>query len=413
MQKNKGTKVLASSHALAPLAIAIASITSQLVYAADAGTEQQYQNQVANGSVSTIEITENIDLGVKAYRRAAGNSLTLQSKTLGTRYQVSAPAYDYDNDEQSRALILGDEKELIPSGPALAELRDLEFRNFEFIDGRGGALFLGGGLTHGMHNVVFHENTSHWTGGGFHAFGNFAGGISYAKFINNTGVEGGGGFSLQGDFTGDMDTVEFSGNDADVFEEAKGGGGFALLGDFSGTMKNVQFSHNFAVGYGGAFAVDRFTGTLTNSTFINNRVSDVEDDEGFLKNKDAKGDAEGGAIYAFGGLNLVKNSLFLENAAINRNTAFQSGYGGAVYLGNSVIDNSTFENNTFLGNRASGGGEGGAIYYEHQRSGVANLNIAAMGTDKRALFYGNLSNNASNALYIGLADGFSQPCADV
>jgi len=148
MQKNKGTKILANqpgSHALAPLAIAIASITSQFVYAEDAGTEAQYKKQVTNGSVSVVNITQDIGLGLTAYQRTTGNALTLQSKTSGTQYQISAPAYD--NGDESRALTLGiDAPSSLPSGPALTKLKDLKLHDFEFV-GDGGAVFLGGRLS--------------------------------------------------------------------------------------------------------------------------------------------------------------------------------------------------------------------------------------------------------------------------
>jgi len=238
----------------------------------------------------------------------------------------------------------------------LIDLQD-GISNSKFIEnktlkGIGGAITasnIDGGIT-GSH---FEKNNAHISGGALYA-GTLNGAIDNSIFEKNSAVTSGGGAihvgsALKG---GIKNNSQFTEN------TAKNHGGAVWVTDFKGGISESIFTENISEeGAGGALWVrNTIEGSITNSTFQNNKASGTGVDDG----TGTPGGGTGGAIRTNNIEGGIDGSHFIGNTS-------NSG-GGAIHLWagtlNGGINNTEFKENT------TNTGHGGAIWTNYLEDGI-------------------------------------------
>ncbi|WP_407376460.1 Ig-like domain repeat protein [Methanobrevibacter sp.] len=258
-------------------------------------------------------------------------------------------------------------------------------------NGHGGAIYLQGNRTH-IYNCNFERCTA------------FEGGFIYVDgpnaFINNSfgdfsfAVEG-GAFYVNGDYA----TISYSNmsyNNATTYA-----GAIYVAGDFA-TIDHVDFEKCLSYNNGaGAIYVEGFNTTISNSRFVENKVSGMQ--------------ARGGSINVQGNYTKILNCLFDKCTAydggvvyVNGSYALIDGYacihslalnnGGAMYVAGDYVTISNF--NISLTNATN---YGGALYIEGDHANVFNSNFTrciAYNYNGGALYIAGLNATVSNSYFL-------------
>ncbi len=249
-------------------------------------------------------------------------------------------------------------------------LRELTIRNGHTPTGNdGGAVATDGPLT--ITGVTFEDNVAESNGGALETAAGDAVTITDSTFTGNTAENVGGAIESNSPLT--ITGSTFSENVIDDPVSSSQGGGALSQGAGQATITDSTFTDNQVVDvndvHGGAIRTSSAeTVTLTRVDFTGNTISEgrggavhvasattlVVDDSTFTENRVLNDDSTltgGGAIHAFGDLE-VTGSTFERNDATNA-------AGGALFLSTNVtatITDSELTDNHTLGASGSGGG---------------------------------------------------------
>ncbi len=243
--------------------------------------------------------------------------------------------------------------------------------------GRASALYVGGSLTGGLNNVTFNNNYATCV---YTAWikKNLEGGINNTKVLNNTVdnryptsvADGGGGITIDGILIGDVVDSEFINN----FSAQNTGGALSLPNnDIRGSIIRTRFEGNTTGDFGGGLSVwGGVTGSIENSTFTRNTT-------GFGLNTNDTMWGGGAFVYSGIGGN-VTETTFEQNHANNGGGLLTYGVIGGDIIGSNFIANEgdvggggMFLNNGMAGSiidstfdRNISAGSGGAAYINKQ-----------------------------------------------
>ncbi len=171
-------------------------------------------------------------------------------------------------------------------------------------NGLGGAIRVDG-VHLNVRDCVFENNEARYGGGAINTRSGGSLSVLRSRFSNNEGGGGGGALDLGGG-TNAIDSSVFEGNQATTLND-----GGAISASGATTVRSCLFSNNFADGDGGAVFYRDDTGSVANSTFVNNVATD----------------GGGMAIEASSGITVaVTNSIFWGNTA--------SGVGAQIFADN-------------------------------------------------------------------------------
>jgi len=253
--------------------------------------------------------------------------------------------------------------EATSNGGAIYNQGNLNITGSEFTNNKAGNF--GGAI---YNSTLMDKNTNTYSGG--------IANISGAKFSGNNAYIGGAIMLHHGEMN-IKEGTEFIGNTADY------GGAIYTSTDSTVNLNidNALFQDNTALGTG---AVGIYSNaTITNSQFINNKATDVNDD--------------GGGAISVGSVSTTK----LENVTFTDN--YSAAVGGAIATrgiskGNNSAAKLDIINATFTNNSADK--EGGAIYnaFYHSVNSADNVYV------KNSTFTGNKSATQGGAIYNAAAD---------
>lgn len=278
--------------------------------------------------------------------------------------------------------------------------------------GAGGAVYVEGNITDGIHNSVFQNQATTRvgtstiaSGAAVYVKGNFYGGLTDSTFVDNT-ANAIGAMYVAGVFDGDISNVRVTGNKAENNGNTSAGGGI-VVNSMVGNVVNSYFADNESKSnHGGGFTVagssQDLDGSIINSTFVRNKnlgFSSSSYGGGASVRGDITGSVTGntfdanevgtlgGGLHADGILQGVHDSVFTNNKAQRGaglgisntglfggiwNTRFEdnisSVQGGAIYAASKGI-NGGIHDSTFRGNS---GQMGGAIVTMGIRDGIYN-----------------------------------------
>ena len=256
---------------------------------------------------------------------------------------------------------------------------------------RGGALYVGAGVTYSLQDVVFAGNQSTGEGGALYDAGTGAAPtLTAVQFRDNVAAKEGGGLVLLGRGAV-LEEVSFTGNMAEQ-------GGAAVIQVKEGELKITkgEFSNNTAMTSGGAVWVRQLDPTARDKGLVL-RLQEVN----LSQNKALAG--QGGAVFAEArtlieatGSSLVDNTATISGGAIHavgsvdlresvvtgNSATAQDSRGGAFFLSDKALENTVkFVNLTLKQNTAAQGG--GLFSQEASRldieGGVWEANEATSG----------------------------------
>jgi predicted outer membrane repeat protein len=213
------------------------------------------------------------------------------------------------------------------------ELTGVLMEGNDGLDYSGGAVYAGNGLT--ATDSDFIENISGY-GGAVYSGGPVT--VTNSTFTGNEAESGEGG-AIYAD-GGDVTITDSSFVDNFVTEPGEGGGAIYAY-EIEVTLVNSYFRGNYA-DFGGAVLIEESDATVTGSRFVSNRTTYEPDG--------MEPDWGGAALYLWGGSLEVDDSHFIGNSTPSTSV----GAGIHVFVGSLNVDDSIFR-----GNRA---GQGPAIY---------------------------------------------------
>ena len=246
---------------------------------------------------------------------------------------------------------------------------------------RGGAIAIDGNRSK-IYNATFSKNTAvgdlNCSYGGAIAIDGNSSKIYNAKFSKNTAVGNqslsyGGAIAIEGNNT-ELNNTDFE------FNQAILGGAIYYKGSLNDIL-DTEFRNNSAI-QGGALYIDKSDATFGKSRFYNNSATH----ELRFTNSFNNTPTMGGAINIPGnGIN-VYDSEFINNTAYGINA--NGGLGGAIAVNGSddIIKNSTFENNQAI--------NGGAFFLNGNKTRIMDSNF----TNNRAIQGGVGYINGSDSL---------------
>ena len=240
-----------------------------------------------------------------------------------------------------------------------ATLTNCTFNNNHADEGGGGGCFYGQTTLTGCD---FNSNDSGYSGGGA-TFSSVAT-VTNCTFTDNEAISDGGGATFSGVAT--VTNCTFTGNET----TSNNGGGAAF--SQAGTLVNCVFANNSATPDGGGVYFSS-RGTVTNTTFYNNTATQ-----------------KGGGIYAGNSTFTLRNSLLIDNTAVNDAAGHQ------VYAENLNANNTVNINYNLIE-----GGANGVAFEDELGQAVVEITLMREATDGGTLF---MSTTVEDDDFLRLAD---------
>ena len=238
-------------------------------------------------------------------------------------------------------------------------LTNCTFNNNHADEGGGGGFFSGQTTLTGCD---FNNNDSDSWGGGAVFFGIAT--VTQCTFTDNEAISDGGGVDFFA--TATVTQCTFTGNET----TSNNGGGAAF--NQAGTLVNCVFANNSAtLDGGGVYFSSR--GTLINTTFYNNTATQ-----------------KGGGIYAGNSTFTLRNSLLIDNTAVNATAGHQ------VYAENLNANNTVNINYNLIE-----GGANGVAFEDELGQAVVEITLMREATDGGTLF---MSTTVEDDDFLRLAD---------